>query len=291
MGSTIIRTDDGRTYQKPEFWKTAAGVAAGYTAATAATYLTSPINKYAMKNMAKTAQKADSVEIKSGLQEALKLSGLDKKVKIVDMSDKTSGASLLDFLPEKLRNSKFFRGIFEQFDMTGSIKKGKNAGFSNFANKILINTEKMGAAGFHEIGHAINFNKSKFWKTLQLSRIPLTALSGWCLLFAIWKRKKAEGEEPKGFLDKAATFIKNNAGKLAIAAQVPVIAEELMASKRGNALAKKILSPDSAKKVAMTTRFGAMTYISFAASMAFAAFLGGKVRDAVASPKEVKQEA
>jgi len=287
MGSMIIRTDDGRTYQKPGLRKRAAGVAAAYSAALAAIYLATPLNKKNHEKFLEAAKNVQPDEIKQGLQAALKLSGLDKKVKIVDMADKTAVFDMSVFLPRIIRNNKFFRGIYEQLDITGSIKKGKNANFSNVANKIFINTEKLGVAGFHEIGHAINFNKSKFWKFMQMARGPFMSLSAWCMLIAIWKRKKAEGEEPKGFVDKAATFIKNNAGKIALAASLPVVAEELMATKRGNLLAKKILSPDAAKKVARINRFGAMSYISSAAVVAGLAFVCGKVRDAIASPKEI----
>ena len=102
---------------------------------------------------------------------------------------------------------------------------------------------------------------------------------------AIFKRKKAEGEETNGVFDKVTTFIKNNAGKLTLASMLPMVAEELKASARGNALAKKILSPELAKKVVKANRWGALSYIATAGVTALAVCLGSKIRDAIAGPK------
>ena len=52
---------------------------------------------------------------------------------------------------------------------------GKNAIFNGILKKIFIDVEKMGAGSFHEIGHAINYNTNKIWKTVQLSRFAITS--------------------------------------------------------------------------------------------------------------------
>ena len=108
------------------------------------------------------------------------------------------------------------------------------------------------------------------------------ALPFWIAAIAICKRKKAEGETSTGAMDSATTFIKNNAGVLSLASSVPLIAEELKASQRGNKLAKSLLSPDIAKKVIKFNRLGAMTYIVGAGAMALATVAGSKIRDFIA---------
>lgn len=288
MSNTIIQTNDGRYYKKPGFLATAAGVAAGSAAGSVVAFAQMPVSNRLMGKMSKTAQSADAAVIRSGLQEALTKSGLADKVKLTELNEKSVTFSPFDFIPDKLKKNKLFKSMFEQMDMAGAIKNGKNAAFDNITNKILINTEKMGAAGFHEVGHAINFNKSKFWKIMQIARTPLMALPSLFLTIALFKRKKAEGEKPNGFFDKVTTYIKNNVGKLSAAAWLPVVAEELMATKRGNALAKQILSPENFKKVAKVNKFGAITYIGGAALIGVTAYLCNKIRDAVASPKEIK---
>lgn len=173
--------------------------------------------------------------------------------------------------------------------MYNMIKEGFNAGFTPMGNKVLINTEKMGLSGFHEIGHSINFNKSKFWKSLHMYnalKVPF-AIAGMLSLAALFKRPKADGEQPTGTFDKVTTFMKNNVGKLTFAAMVPMIAEEVMASVRGNKLAKELLSPELAKKVAKSNIFGAASYVGTAAALALGAYAANKVRDAIAHPKQV----
>ena len=66
---------------------------------------------------------------------------------------------------------------------------------------------------------------------------------------------------------------------------LPMVAEELKASARGNALANKILSPELAKKVVKANRWGALSYIATAGVTALAVCLGSKIRDAIAGPK------
>lgn len=188
---------------------------------------------------------------------------------------------------DKLKN-KLGRYIQEQMDMVGAIEKGKNAGFNNLSNEVLINTEKLGTAGFHEVGHAINYNNSKFWKVMQNLRKPAMIIPGILTTIALFKRKKADGEKPKGFFDKTTTFIKEHVGTLTTLSMAPIVAEEIKATQRGNALAKKLLSPENYKKVVKTNRYGAATYIAAALAVGVGAYVANKVKDAIAKPKEIR---
>lgn len=189
-------------------------------------------------------------------------------------------------LPKSLKNSRI--GDIMSVGMARMLEQGRNAIFWPKTNEIAVNIEKLGTATFHEMGHAVNHNFSKFWKGMQKLRVPCGIAGGLFGTVALLKRKKVEGEEPKGFFDKTTTFIKNNVGKLTLAAFAPIVAEELMATYRGNKMAKKVLSPELFKKVQKTNRFGAMTYIAVGVGAALAAVVGSKVRDAIAKPKEIK---
>ena len=189
-------------------------------------------------------------------------------------------------LPKSLKNSRI--GDVMSVGMARMLEQGRNAIFLPKTNEVAVNIEKLGTAAFHEMGHAVNYNFSKFWKGMQKLRIPCGIAGGLFGTVALLKRKKVEGEEPKGFFDKTTTFIKNNVGTLTLAAFAPIVAEELMATYRGNKMAKKVLSPELFQKVKASNRFGAMTYIAAGVGAALAAVVGSKVRDAIAKPKEIK---
>lgn len=134
----------------------------------------------------------------------------------------------------------------------------------------------------------MNANLSKFGKILQKCR-PMALLAIPVSLIALWKTKKAPGEEPKNGLDKTTTFIKNNAGKLTFLAFLPTLLEEGLASVKGNKLAKKLLNPELAKKVAKTNALGFSSYALLATLSGLGVYLGTKVKDAIASKKLVEQ--
>lgn len=171
--------------------------------------------------------------------------------------------------------------------MIEAIKAGKNACYIPKTKQVVVNLEKFGLSAFHEMGHAINHNCSKLWSCMQKMRMPMMALSSLFTLTALFKRKKADGEKPKNGFDKATTFIKNNVGKLVTLSFVPIVAEELMASHRGNKMAEKVLSKDMLKKVKLSNKLGAITYVTTAVATGAAAFVASKVRDKIAHPKEV----
>ena len=166
---------------------------------------------------------------------------------------------------------------------------GNNAGFFSGKNRIFVNVDKFGTAVFHEIGHAINYNSSPFWKVIQKMRAPLVYAPSAFLLVSLFKRKKLEGEEPKNGFDRATDFIKNNAGKLSMLAMVPVIAEELKATLRGNKMARKLCSPELYKKVVKTNTLGAITYISAALLTGLSVYAAGKIKDSIAKPVKLME--
>ena len=289
----IIVVNEDTQYKKPrkrDYIKSyfAGGVTQG--AAQAAISLPSV---FIMDRMTKVAKGADGAIMKDALNQALDISGMTKKgVKLVDYAGKKTTKPLFEnFLPKKWPE-KFKEFIRLNMDPKYATSKGKNAFFVAenplMHNQIHINTKKLGVAGFHEIGHAINYNTSKFLRGIQKARMPLMAAAALLPLIAICKRPKAEGEQPKGFFDKATTFIKNNVGKLSFAAMLPIVAEEAIATMRGNKLAKQLLSPENFKKVAKCNMYGGATYVLSAVAMGVGAWAANKVADKFLAPKKME---
>lgn len=286
---TTIQTNDGSRYQKPTTMATAGAVLAGSTIqgtiASANDFAAFPL----MGKMRALNNPKDSVVISNALKKGLENAGLKDKVNLIEY-DSNSYKNMKEFFKGIYQRVKTGKSKFKEellLLQTNMIREGFNAGFSPIGNAVHINTQKMGLAGFHEIGHAINFNNSKFWKAMQKYRFSAIPIAGLLALTALCKRKKVEGEEPTGTFDKITTFIKNNVGKLTFAAMLPVVAEEMKATARGNKIAKELLNPELYQKVVKSNRLGALTYVGMAVLLSVGAYAANKVRDAIAKPKQI----
>ena len=202
----------------------------------------------------------------------------NKGVKINDLRAPVNSASnvFIDLLnpviaTENGRNA-FFGGV-----------KGLNGLFGRiFANEVVCNMDKLPTAVFHELGHAFNANNSKFWKCMQGIRVPAIAASMGLTLFAAFTKSEKADNNPNSELtnaQKAKNFVRSNAGPLAFAAMVPVLLEEGMATIRGNAWAKDLLSPDIAKNVCKGNKIAYLSYLTTALALGASAFVAGKVKD------------
>ena len=147
---------------------------------------------------------------------------------------------------------------------------------------------KLSLAGFHEAGHAMNANLNTATKILQKSR-KLSVLALPLIAVALLKNPKAEGEKPQGAWDKTTTFIKDHIGVLASATMLPTVAEEALATIRGNQFAKKLLSPELAKKVVKNNAYALTTYAALAALIGLGAHFGVKAKDAIVNSKKKEQ--
>lgn len=192
-------------------------------------------------------------------------------------------------------------------DITGTFKKiakGENACFLqkdlkdiygniiHKKNSILINMEKIPTAAFHEIGHAFNNNKSKFWNIMQKMRMPGMVLASAIALFAAFtKEAKPEDGQELTKAQKVKNAVRKNSGKLAFASMIPMLLEEGMASIRGCKFANKVLSKDLAKKVLHTNLLGYCSYIGAAVAAGITAFAATKIKDNIMHKQELKQNA
>lgn len=247
------------------------------------------MNKTGKLNNLITADEFSQVE--KAVSDTIKKSGLEAKgVGIIKAT--AENADEISRIMSKELDKTFLKHLPKQVkEVVGSIyssqvTSGENAFYSSASKKIIMPEKKLGLALFHETGHAMNANLSKFGKILQKCR-PMAMLMLPIAAIALYKTKKAPGEEPKNNLDKATTFIKNNAGKLTFAAFLPTLLEEGLASLKGNKVAKQLLSPELAKKVAKTNALGFSTYLLTAVLSSLGIYLGTKVKDAIAKPEPV----
>ena len=297
---SIITTNDGSQYKKPTALTTGIAIMAGSTVQGIPQAIGIPISTTVMNKMKTLNKNIDTVEITKAMDKALEMSGMKAKgVKIFKFSPKNNKSMnnvIADFVikmkkimkkpanPKKpLKPVNLLNNL-----MLNLIRNGHNAGFNPSTNAVYINPQKLGTSAFHEIGHAINLNSSKFWRGMQILRMPAMIIASALPLIALSKRKKTESEEPTGFFDKTTTFIKDNVGKLTTLAFAPIVAEELMASARENKLAKQILNPEMVKAVVKSNRYGAITYIATGVLAGAGAYLANKVRDYIASPKKIE---
>lgn len=296
-GTQNINTNtQEQKYKKPSVGAIIGGVVAGSTVKSLSSlphHLISPPIMQKMVKLSNSLSADEFTQVEKAVVDTIKNSGLEAKGvsiikataenadEITKIMEKEIDKGVLKFLPKKIK--EFIGRIF-----TWQMSVGKNACYTSASKKIIMPEKELGLALFHEAGHAMNANLSKFGKILQKCR-PMHFLALPIAMIALCKTKKAPGEEPKNGLDKATTFVKNNAGKLTFAAFIPVLLEEGLATLKGNKFAKQLLSPDLAKKVTKTNALGFSTYLLLATLNGLGIFLGTKVKDSIASRKLVTE--
>ena len=292
----LIITKGGKTYEKPSI---PISVAAFIAANTAGSVVYGGINKLGSKPFESVLKNIDNIDIdvfKRAADEAFNSSGLSKKgVTVVDGVFENYNI-VRDSINEALLSWKnkipFLRNIKDQqvIEQTRSVLEGKNAFYVKHNKQILINKDKLGIALFHEMGHALNYNKAGLGNILIKMKSPFSLLIPIAVLTALCKRKKADGEESQGVFDKTTTFIKNNCGKLAFLGMLPSVLEEGLASIKGAKLAKNFLSAENLKTLNKFNSKTWLTYLSLAVGSGLCAVTASKVRDFIAHPKEINSE-
>lgn len=149
-------------------------------------------------------------------------------------------------------NKEYFKNqlpsLSEQFDM---VAQGKNAFYTSLHNFAIAPKSKPSLI-LHELGHAINWEKGKVFRTLQNFRIvgsfaPMTI----AFLNSITGGNK-DGKE---------SFIEKHAGLIGFSAFLPTIIEEGMASFRGIKAAKDMLPKANLGVLKKNYFFAWMTYL------------------------------
>lgn len=111
-------------------------------------------------------------------------------------------------------------------------------------NVVLVNSKSGYTSVFQEIGHAINFHKGGFTKSLLSIKkpvakiVPIIGISGLVVKLLHTKKKNKN----KTFFEKTKDFYSDNAGAILFAAYGPILLEEAIASKNAAKLAKPYLT-------------------------------------------------
>lgn len=251
--------------------------------------ITPPVSNRLFKNLYKSnqLQKQEIEILDKATDKAFDISGLASKgVKLNKVNEQTPYSkeekALLDLFDktipnERLREAKKCEAVFKY-----SAINGYNAAFLPMTNEIMYNKEKMPLTAFHEMGHAINKHQTKISKFLQEHCRNNKKLAGIISLVAILAPSKSQQSiRPMSDEDKVIGKFRDNAGLLAAATYLPTIIEESSASYKGQKLAKKVLSPELAKKVKKCNAFGLSTYILSAVAMGVGTELGVRLKDAI----------
>lgn len=270
----------------------AAGAAVGASVYNAFSAAPRPLIRNSLKNL--PAQDA----FVAAFDKAFEKSGLGKKgIEVLDANPQNSAVFV-----EKMKNvfPKFLLKLVEKKpeldtalnksleNMTGTIVKGKNAGYIHRGKFIVFNKEKLSIAGFHELGHALNANFGGLGKILQKSRTPFKLLSVAAFGTALFKPEKQDGAKPKNGLDKIGSFVKDNCGKIAFLGMAPLLAEEALASIKGIRAAKPFLDAKSLKQLKIFNAKAFLTYAGLAFGVGAGVSAASWVRDCIAGPAKNK---
>ena len=213
----------------------------------------------------------------------------EKALELGEVKNKGVSIEWLKQSGKKLNLFEKFKIISNPARIQEAIQEGLNAGYAR-NNKIYMPENKVSFLAFHEIGHSINFNNSKFWKGMQKLRMPALALASLPMIYgAISKESKAEDGKELNKKQKINNFIRNNAGKLSFATMLPVLAEEGMATIRGQKLANQLLPKNIARKVLKGNAVAYTSYLITALGFAAAAYTAVKVKDAFVNKRDVQK--
>ena len=206
-----------------------------------------------------------------------KLTNLGKKG--VTIENITTTPPILDMLPP----------VLKKFNPITIISEGKNAVFNPSLNQIQINREKLPLSIFHEMGHAFNFNNSKFWKAMQISSLTGKNLAPLMMLFAAFTKKEVatEGKELTK-KQKIKNGIRESSPLISVGLMLPTLLEEGKATLRANKWAKQILDPKHAKLVTQKNAIAYSTYVIVALGLGLATYTAKKVKDHFDEKKAMK---
>ena len=307
QNKNVIVTNDGKCYEKPSTGTSVGAYMVGSTASVAAQYpitaLTGRIFSSGTEKVVKDFGRggkyaAETPVIRKAAKDAFTKSGLANfGVEVLDATAENKNA-IIEYMEQGL--PKWMQKISKNFPnipilakaqilaQAENAEKGLNAFYAFEPKKVVFSMENNPLLAFHEMGHGLNFNTKGVGKILSTIRNPMMKLSGLVLLVALCKRKKMEGEEPKGMFDKVTTFVKNNCGKLAFMCALPTVFEEALATAKGLKLAKGAgASEQMLKQIKVLNAKGLLTYIGVAVAMGVGTAVASKIRDMIAKPKEI----
>ena len=148
-------------------------------------------------------------------------------------------------------------------------------------NAIHIDLKNNPTSGFHELGHAFNFNSSKIIKTMSKTGPFLLALAPVLTIIpALTKETKAQNGQELTNKEKFINGFRKACPFLAGALTLPTIIDEAMATRVGNDFAKGLLSSNALKKVKQVNKYGLLSYLGLAGAIVLSGFVAKKIKDA-----------
>lgn len=286
------------TYKNPGFGTILGGVAAGSVVnalVAAPAQLVAPKLMEKMADISRNLTDDEFKTVEKAITETIETSGLAKKGVGIIKATAENADEISKIMAKEMDSSSIMKVFPKNVkEIIGNVlhsmvQEGKNALYTFKSKKIIMPEKELSLALFHEAGHAANHNLSAIGRALQKCR-KLSLLGMPIAMIAFWKTKKAPNQEPTTVTDKTTTFIKENAGKLTFLTFIPMLLEEGLASIKGNNFAKKILSPELAKKVSHSNALGFLTYIGMASFTSLGIYLGTKVKDSIAKPELVEED-
>lgn len=266
------------------------GSAAAVVASSAVQLGTMPISLACVDKMSKVSRTLDKDTV-----EIVNKAADDVLNKVTNLGKK--GVTINNFKNAGINISGKSDKALEIMNPIFATANGKNAFFTSkpmpavnlAANTVAVNRDKLSLSTFHELGHAHNFNNSKFWKAMQNVRTPsLLLASAFALLPALTKDIKPKDGEELTTKEKINNGLRKASPALAFLSMTPMLLEEGKATLNGNKWAKELLSPDNFKKVAKSNRYGYISYLATAASFALMAFVAKGVKDKFTNKNEEK---
>lgn len=213
--------------------------------------------------------------VKAAAQKAIQDTGLGAK----GLTLKTVNADNIDAITGEIikvaKGTPFINRISQ--NLAKMFKFGVNAAFAPELNNVYIGEKGLYSSVFHELGHALNYNSSKFMKFLQKARvitpfnIPVVGLG----LFAagLLHRVKPESQDrPKSSWEKTKDFVKQHSGKLTLLTFAPMLVEEAAASVKGIKIAKNYFTPEQVSKLVKGYKYAFSSYAQLA--LGFSAIVG-----------------
>lgn len=243
------------------YYDTALGIGAGYAIKhSTEKLLKKPYLKYLRNYRENFFNEAENKIFKQAGFDAFNKSGLNKKgVDIIDITPDNYEAEY-----NKIYSSKYKLKNYENAAL------GKNAFFSPISKKVVINTEKRASSLFHEMGHAHNYTTTGWKYNLHIARRFSRPLAFLAL--------------GAGLCTDKDNFFNENCGKLTLAALAPLVAEEALASKNGQEMAKPFLKPELLKKLKAINLRSLGSYVSGAIAVSIAAALAVEVKNKICEP-------
>jgi len=273
-------TSTDKKDKKPSGTWPALGVQAGVgVAGSAAAIFSSKLFNKFQENLSEVQTNG----IHQKLQQAIIDRGLEEKV-------------LLELVPEQDFSylGKFVQKIVEAFNPGIAIASGKNAYCTYLKDGrqiISLPEKKLALSGFHEFGHAKNYQNfiGKLITRLQINKF-LPSLVGYGVLTALFTRRRVpEDGQTLSKTDKCINFLKDNAGKLVLLTASPMLLSEAAANITGYNIAKKYITKDLLKMYTKSSLAGFASYASVATAAVLAIHLAVKTKDHFAGTTPVKK--